>query len=119
MNTHKEDGFFDYDAELTEILREFREGLGGRLEGLRAALDILARSFDPAAAERFYRTAHSLKGTAPSFGAHELVDHAAALAELGSRWQKDGSTTVDDIAAASRELEGLQAAVDRYVGRIE
>lgn len=119
MNTQNEESFFDYDAELTEILREFREGLSGRLEDLRAALDTLAHSFDSNAAERFYRAAHSLKGTAPSFGAHELVGHAAALAELGSRWQKALSTSADDLTAASKELDELRTAVEKYVGRCE
>ena len=119
MNPQEGEGFSDYDAELIEIIREFRDGLTERLEGLRTALRTLAKGFDPGAAESFYRTAHSLKGTAPSFGAHELVGNATALAELGFHWQKAGSTTADDIAVASGELEELQAAVEAYVRRID
>ena len=45
---------------LAQIGREFREGLPKRLDRIRSALEILARGYDAAAAEDFYRAAHSL-----------------------------------------------------------
>ncbi len=86
---------------------------------MRSALDAVAEGFDPAMAEGFYHAAHSLEGTAASFGAHELVDHAVFLAELGRRWVRVGTVTVEESLSASGELERLGLAVEQYRARIE
>ncbi|UCF18743.1 MAG: Hpt domain-containing protein [Gemmatimonadota bacterium] len=99
---------------LKQIQREFREGLPARLERIRAALTVLAEGYDAEAVEVFYRTAHSLKGTAPSFDADELVDPASALAESGRRWCEEGALDSADLAAAFTEFERLADAVERY-----
>ncbi len=62
------------DELLAEVYREFRDGLAGRVETMRSALERLAGGYDAGAADTFYRTAHTLKGTAASFEADELVD---------------------------------------------
>lgn len=108
------------EAELlAEIFREFREGLADRLETMRSALAELADGGEPAAVELFYRTAHSLKGAAPSFDADELVEPATNLADIGLAWYEGGAPSEDEIAAAYRALEQLGAAVRDYAKRAE
>ncbi len=99
---------------LAQIRREFCEGLPARLERMRAALRALADGYDTEAAEVFYRTAHSLKGTAPSFDADELVEPASVLAEIGRRWFEEESLRVSDLPVAAAEVERLAAAVGRF-----
>ncbi len=108
-----------WDDRVAEVRREFCEGLPARLEGLRVALAALTQGYEQAMAETFYRKAHSLKGTAPSFDAHELAGHAAFLADLGRRWLKVKELTPEQVSDASDELERLTSAVQRYRARVE
>lgn len=107
------------DELLAEVYREFREGLPERLAQLREALDVLADGYEPKATEVFYRTAHSLKGAAPSFGAEQLVDPAAALAETGRRWHEGGFVDGEELRAAIEELGRLDDAVGLYMREME
>ncbi len=102
-----------------QVRREFSAGLGARLDLMRSALDALADGFDPAMAESFYYAAHSLEGTAASIGAHDLVDHAALLAQLGRRWMGVRSVGAEESLSALGELERLGLAVEQYRARIE
>ena len=104
---------------VAQIRREFSAGLPARVERMRSALDAVAHGYDAAMAETFYHAAHSLDGTAASFGAHELVDHAAFLAELGRRWLRVRAVTAEQLSSASGELERLRLAVEQYRARIE
>ncbi len=104
---------------MAQIRREFSAGLGARLDLMRSVLDAVAEGFDAAMADSFYHAAHSLEGTAASFGAHELVDHAVFLAELGRRWVRVGTVTVEESLSASGELERLGLAVEQYRARID
>lgn len=106
------------DELLAEVYREFREGLAGRVEALQSALERLAGGYDAGAADTFYRTAHTLKGTAASFEADELVEPAAALVEIGLRWFEGAELDLLEVAAASRQLQELEEAVRRYVERV-
>ncbi len=108
-----------HEELLAEVSHEFSAGLPGRLETLRAALDELARGFEREVAEVFYRSAHSLKGTALSFGGREMADHAAALADTGHRWLKQAGVAPDELTTAMEEIERLGSAVARYRARIE
>lgn len=101
------------------IRREFSAGLPARVERMRTALDEVAHGYDAAMAETLYYAAHSLKGTAASFGAHELVDHAAFLAELGRRWLRVRAVRAEQLSSALGELERLRLAVEQYRARIE
>lgn len=112
-NEYVED-FLGEDELLAEIFREFREGLPERVGQLRESLEVLAERYDDKAAELFYRTAHTLKGTAPSFSAHELVEPAALLAEMGKRWCEEGAVNPVELSSARDDLEALSAAVERY-----
>ncbi|KPK65856.1 MAG: hypothetical protein AMS21_03700 [Gemmatimonas sp. SG8_38_2] len=104
---------------IAEIHREFREGLPARLETMRDSLQILSESYESEVAELFYRTAHSLKGTAPSFGADVLVPPSAALAEVGRRWFEDGRLSVEEVSAALVKLEQLSVAMAEYAAETE
>ena len=107
------------DELLTEVYREFREGLPARLAQMRTALEALAAGYGPEATEIFYRTAHSLKGAAPSFGADQLVGPAAELAEAGGRWYEGGFVEADELRSAFEDLEQLGEAVEAYVREME
>ncbi|MGD2217868.1 MAG: Hpt domain-containing protein [Gemmatimonadales bacterium] len=107
------------DELLAEVYREFRDGLAGRVEALRATLERLAGGYDASAADTFYRTAHTLKGTAASFEADELVEPAKGLAEVGLRWLEGGDFDPLEVAAAFRQLEELEGGVQRYMERVE
>ena len=104
---------------VAQIRREFAAGLPARAERMRSALDVVAHGYDAAMAESFYYAAHSLDGTAASFGAHELVDHAAFLAELGRRWLRVQAVTTEQLSSASGELERLRMAIEQYRARIQ
>lgn len=107
------------DELLTEVYREFREGLAERSAQMRAALEALTAGYEAEATEIFYRTAHSLKGAAPSFGADELVGPATALAEVGRRWFEGEFVNDDELEVAFHDLERLDEAVERYVRAME
>lgn len=107
------------DELLAEVYREFREGLAGRSAQMRAALEELKSGYEADATEAFYRTAHSLKGAAPSFGADELVGPATALAEAGRRWSEGGFVDDEELEAAFHDLGRLDEAVERYVKAME
>ncbi|NIN71400.1 MAG: hypothetical protein GTO46_05580 [Gemmatimonadetes bacterium] len=107
------------DELLAEVYREFRDGLARRIDTIRSALERLASAYDAGAADTFYRTAHTLKGTAASFEADELVDPAEGLADLGLRWFEDGDLDPLEVSAAFRHLEELEGAVQRYLERVE
>lgn len=109
----------DVEEMLAEVYREFGEGLPQRVEALRSALAELAGGWNATACDLFYRTAHTLKGTAASFDADELVEPATALAALGLAWEKSGSAPESEIEEAAAELERLSAAIGRYVKRME
>lgn len=114
MHDFDPDLAFTQDPLLASIRREFCEGLATRIETLRGALTELDAEYSAEAADRFFRAAHSLKGTAPSFGAHELAEHAANLAEAGRAWVSASHISNEHLRAASRELEDLEAAAERY-----
>lgn len=99
---------------LDQIRQEFSDRLPERLEKMRSALDVLASGYDPQSVETFYLAAHSLKGTAPSFGANDLAEHAAALAKAGRRWLRDGRLEPGGVSVASDVLARLSAAVERF-----
>lgn len=109
----------ELDEILAEIHREFREGLPERLEEIRSALYALRDGYSHAAAELFYRSAHSLKGAAPSFAADELVDPASALAEVGRHWYEESAVNRVELEAALDDVDRLAVSIERFIGRAE
>ncbi len=119
MSAATADGQGHEEDLIAEIFRDFRDGLPVRIETMRSALEQLAQGFDPQAAEVFYRTAHSLKGTAPSFEAHELSERVAELADVGLRWHEDGAFDAAEVPAAREGLERVREAAMRYTAEME
>lgn len=103
------------DELLAEAHREFREGLWARMDRLRACLEGISRGSGGEIVEIFFRTAHSLKGTAPSFGAYDLTDPAAELTEMGRRWSTQGTGPSEgELARARVVLARLKDAARRF-----
>src|SRR3989442_7530447 len=69
-----------------EVRAEFGAGLGRRIETMRTALAQLERGFRAEDAEALYRAAHSLTGTAASFGADGLAHVTGDLEDLARGW---------------------------------
>ena len=119
MSNSPTDDFFDSDPLLSEIRLEFCDGLPERVDAIRSALKTLGRGTDPDAVECFFRAAHTLKGTAPSFGAHGLVGPATALAEAGRSWSSGATVSQEELTTALQQLERLSEEVARYTAQVK
>lgn len=94
---------------MPRLRRLFADGLPERLARLRQGLDgvdsdvAAGRPPSPDHLETLFLAAHSLKGTAPGFGAEELGRTAGELSLLARAWS---SETVPDPAqlAQARDL---------------
>lgn len=98
----------ELERAIAEIRQEFCAGLPERMEGLGAALAELSGGFEPTAAEKLWRQAHSLAGTAGSFGLPDLADPAQELSALGRSWLERGTVPPDDLSAARSILNTLE-----------
>lgn len=96
------------------LRREFADTLPARLDVLRAALNRLRQGFTPEGLRAFHIPAHALQGTAGSYEAHELVPHVARLATLARRWIDAGAAPGSELDEASRELDALHVATERF-----
>jgi CheY-like chemotaxis protein/HPt (histidine-containing phosphotransfer) domain-containing protein len=86
-------GRVDGDRELLEeIASLFLETCPGWLEDLR-------RGLDESNAEQIRRAAHTLKGSASSFGARPLIESALRVEQIGA------SQDLESAGAAAHELE--------------
>ena len=103
------------EEAVAEVRKEFDSGLSGRLNTLTSALDTLQQAFESGAAETFFFSAHSLKGTAGAFGADDLVEPARELSEISRGWLKRGEASTQELADARDELERLRQAVNGYL----
>jgi HPt (histidine-containing phosphotransfer) domain-containing protein len=108
----------DREAARQVLYREFAAGLSERTATLRGALVGCADGFVAAEVETLYYRAHALKGTAASYGAHELVEPAARLAGIGRGWLERRTMVAGEHAAAAAALGDLEAAVASYRARI-
>src|SRR2546422_5948079 len=97
-----------------EVRVEFVTGLARRIETMQSALAGLAGGFDTQQAETLYRAAHSLGGTAASFGAEDLADVAGDLEQLARGWLQRGDVLVDEQRAAAAALKELDGAARAY-----
>lgn len=100
------------------LRRDFAADLGTRMRRMRDALDDLGEGFTREAAERLYHPAHSLKGTAASFGAGELSERAGTVARLARDWLDGDGFGVDGPEEAARRMEALDRAVERFRERV-
>lgn len=99
---------------LAQVRTEFAAGLEQRLDTMRAALARLEHGFRSEDAEALYRTAHSLTGTAASFGAHGLAQGAGDLETLARGWMGSARAPLDECRVAAAALKELDAAAREY-----
>ena len=97
-----------------EVRAEFVAGLARRVETMRSALAALDGAFRAEQAETLYRAAHSLSGTAASFGVEDLADAASDLEQLARVWLERGVAPTDERRAADAALKELDSAVRAY-----
>jgi len=107
------------EEALTALRREFADALPARLEVLRVALNRLREGVTRERLRAFHLPAHALAGTAGSYEARELVPHAARLSTLARRWIDAGTATASELDEASRELDALDAATERFRRRTQ
>src|SRR2546430_11785334 len=92
-----------------EVRAEFVAGLGRRIETMRTALAQLERGFRAEDAEALYRAAHSLTGTAASFGADGLAHVTGDLEDLARGWLDRRTTLPEEWRAAPAGPPGVPA----------
>src|SRR2546425_9316653 len=84
-----------------EVRAEFVAGLGRRIETMRTALAQLEQGFRAEDAEALYRAAHSLTGTAASFGADGLAHVTGDLEDLARGWLDRRTTLPEEWRGAA------------------
>src|SRR3989454_9247535 len=90
-----------------EVRAEFVAGLGRRIETMRTVLAQLEQGFRAEDAEALYRAAHSLTGTAASFGADGLAHVTGDLEDLARGWLDRRTTLPEEWRAAAAALKEL------------
>lgn len=106
-------------AVLAELRREFAAGLPARIAVMNEAVEELARHQPGDAAQRLRLGAHSLCGTAATFGATELTLHAERLEALGKAWQDGGDAPDRELADARHLLAQLAESARGVVERMQ
>lgn len=99
---------------LAQVRAEFAAGLDQRIDGMRGALERLRTDFFAPDAERVYRAAHSLTGTAASFGAEGLAHVAGDLEALARGWLARGGCVPEEWRVAAAAVTELDAAAREY-----
>jgi len=97
-----------------EVRAEFVAGLGRRIETMRTALTQLEQGFRAEDAEALYRAAHSLTGTAASFGADGLAHVTGDLEDLARGWLDRRTSVPEEWRAAVAALKELEATAREY-----
>src|SRR5437867_3692731 len=97
-----------------EVRAEFVAGLGRRIETMRTALAQLERGFRAEDAEALYRAAHSLTGTAASFGADGLAHVTSDLEARARGWLNRRTSLPGEWRAAAAALRELEATAREY-----
>ena len=99
---------------LAEVRAEFAAGLSQRIDAMRTALERLRTDFHAPDAETLYRAAHSLTGTAGSFGAEALAHVAGDLEALARGWLARGGSVAEEWRVAAAAVSELDAAAREY-----
>ena len=97
-----------------EVRAEFVAGLGRRIETMRTVLAQLEQGFRAEDAEALYRAAHSLTGTAASFGADGLAHVTGDLEDLARGWLDRRTSVPEEWRAAVAALKELEATAREY-----
>jgi len=101
------------------VRAEFAGGLGVRIATLRAALQRLERGFRSEDVQAVYRAAHSLTGTAASFGADDLAHVAGDLEDLARGWLERGVSLPEEWTAAAAAVGELDLAAREYRATVQ
>jgi len=99
---------------LEAIRAQFAAGLDVRIEAMRSSLSRLEHAFRAEDADALSRTAHSLVGTAASFGAEALAEAARELENLASDSAPGRAAALKERAAAATALAGIEEAARKY-----
>ena len=99
---------------LEAIRAQFAAGLDGRIEALRSSLSRLEHAFRAEDADALSRTAHSLVGTAASFGAEALAQAARELENLAHAISVGKSCCAEERVAATAALARIEEAARKY-----
>src|SRR2546422_8462421 len=92
-----------------EVRAELVAGLGRRIETMRTALAQLEREFRAEDAEALSRAAHSLTGTAASFGADGLAHVTGDLEDLARGWLDRRTALPEEWRAGAAAPQGVEA----------
>lgn len=110
---------------MPRMRRLFADGLGERQARLNRGLDGVAESI---AADRplreedleeLFLASHSLKGTAPGFGAEELGWLAEGLCRLVKEWTPDAPPAPDQMERARELLDQIEGECREAVARAD
>ena len=104
---------------LSEVRAEFAAGLGQRIQTMRAVLERLEHGFQREDAEALYRAAHSLTGTAGSFGADGLAHVAGDLEGLARSWLEHGDSLPEEWRVAAAAIGELDLAAREYRATVQ
>lgn len=110
---------------MPRLRRLFADGLPERMERLRRGLDGVAsdvaagRGPSPEDLEDLFLASHSLKGTAPGFGALTLGADAAALSDLVQEWGPDAPPAAPALARARELVDRVAAGCDEVIARVD
>ena len=99
---------------LAAIRAQFATGLDGRVEALRSALSRLERAFRVEDVDALSHVAHSLVGTAASFGAEALAHAARELENLALGFSTTKNCGAQERAAATIALARIEEAARKY-----
>src|SRR2546427_1260853 len=104
---------------LSEVRAEFAAGLGQRIQTMRAVLGRLEHGFQREDAEALYRAAHSLTGTAGSFGADGLAHVAGDVEGLARNWLERGDSLAEEWRVAAAAIVELDLAAREYRATVQ
>src|SRR3989454_11458301 len=86
---------------------------------MRAVLERLEHGFQREDAEALYRAAHSLTGTAGSFGAEGLTHVAGDLEGLARSWLEHGASSPEEWRVAAAAIGELDLAAREYRATVQ
>jgi chemotaxis protein histidine kinase CheA len=110
---------------MPRMRRLFADGLGERqarlTRGLDGVNDCVAADRPPREddLEELFLASHSLKGTAPGFGAEELGWLADCLCRLVKEWTPEALPTPDELARARDLLSQIEHECSEAVARAD
>jgi periplasmic divalent cation tolerance protein len=100
-----------FQERFAALSRDWHAQLPARLDTLQVLLQACRQSPDDARGlEEFHRQAHTLAGSAGTFGLHAVGEHARVLEQELERLMARPTRATADFDDAARELQVLLAA---------